>query len=179
MSQESTESRNIPVPFTNMAVSLSGGGYRATTFHLGALSYLDFRKYKDRPLLENVSIVSTISGGTLTGVMYALKLAQGETFADCFHKLYKLLSENNLVDLALEKLNKPAKWKNKYKSRDLINAFSEVYDELFLMKLHSQRCATANKLICRMRYSEPLNLPLACSSDCKKMKAAVASVTVI
>ena len=131
MSQELTESGKIPVPLTNMAVSLSGGGYRATTFHLGALSYLDYRKHKDMPLLENVSIISTISGGTLTGVMYALKLAQGETFTDCFHKLYKLLSENNLVDLALEKLNKPDKWKNKYKTRDLINAFSEVYNEHF------------------------------------------------
>ena len=121
----------IAVPFTNMAVSLSGGGYRATSFHLGALSYLNARTYLDDPLLENVKILSTISGGTLTGVMYALKLAQGQSFLDCYQKLYFLLQDDKLVDLALEKLNATKYWKNKHKNRDLINAFSEVYHELF------------------------------------------------
>lgn len=122
----------IPTPFTNMAVSLSGGGYRATTFHLGALSFLDSIKIKDESsLLENVKIISTISGGTLTGVMYALKLAEGGTFIDCFHKLYELLEEDKLVEQALGKLNHPSRWKNKYKSRDVINAFSEVYNQDF------------------------------------------------
>jgi len=119
------------IPFTNMAVSLSGGGYRATTFHLGSLSYLDSRHYIDGPLLERVKIISTISGGTLTGVMYALKLAQGQTFNDCFEKLYRLLEEDRLVDLALDKLCHPQTWKDNYKTRDMINAFSEVYHEKF------------------------------------------------
>jgi len=114
-----------------MAVSLSGGGYRATTFHLGSLSYLDARDYAEEPLLERVKIISTISGGTLTGVMYALKLAQGQSFSDCFEKLYILLTDDRLVDLALEKLNAPNTWKNSDKTRDLINAFSEVYHEQF------------------------------------------------
>lgn len=131
MEDSTTMIEKVPEPFTNMAVSLSGGGYRATTFHLGTLAYLDYRTHNGKSLLENVTILSTISGGTLTGVMYALKLAQGKTFTDCFSKLYDLLSKNRLVDHALKKLNKPRSWKNKYKTRDVINAFSEVYNEEF------------------------------------------------
>lgn len=121
----------IPTPFTNMAISLSGGGYRATTFHLGALAYLNSRSYEGKTLLENVKIISTISGGTLTGVMYALYLAEGRSFEDAYHKLYELLKKDELVDRAMHKLNYPKKWKNKHKTRDVINAFSEVYNEEF------------------------------------------------
>lgn len=133
------------IPLTNIAVSLSGGGYRATTFHLGALCLLDAieleagnRLIQDEEarkagatLLENVRIISTISGGTLTGVMYALKLAKGGDFKECFFKLYDQLDKDDLVELALDKLNSPGGWKNRYKNRNLINAFSEVYNEHF------------------------------------------------
>jgi len=120
----------IPKPFTNMAVSLSGGGYRATTFHLGALSYLNHAQFNGKSILEEVKIISTISGGTFTGAMYALRLAQGKTFDDCFHDLYEILLKDQLVDLALHKLSNPSKWANPHKSKDLINAFSEVYNEV-------------------------------------------------
>lgn len=114
-----------------MAVSLSGGGYRATTFHLGALSYLNHLQFNGKSVLEEVKIISTISGGTFTGAMYALRLAQGKTYNDCFHDLYVLLREDELVDSALHKLSNPSKWANPHKSKDLINAFSEVYNEVF------------------------------------------------
>ena len=46
-----------------IALSLSGGGFRAATYHLGVLSYLNHLKTKDgTPLLDQVSAVSTISG---------------------------------------------------------------------------------------------------------------------
>jgi predicted acylesterase/phospholipase RssA len=121
----------IPTPFTNIAVSLSGGGYRATTFHLGALAYLNNRSFEGNTLLNNVRIISTISGGTITGVMYSLFLAEEKSFEDCFNWLYELLEKDELVDHALHKLNNPTKWKNKHKTRDVINAFSEVYNEHF------------------------------------------------
>ena len=121
----------VPTPFTNIALSLSGGGYRATTFHLGAMSYLNSKEFKNENLLKNVKVISTISGGTLTGVMYAHKLANKGDYQDCFDSLYHLLTEDNLVEHALHKLSKPKSWKNKHKSRDMINAFSEVYNEEF------------------------------------------------
>ena len=121
----------IPTPFTNMALSLSGGGYRATTFHLGSMSYLHEKRFKGQNLLKNVRIISTISGGTITGVMYAHKLSRKEGFNACFDKIYTLLDKDELVNKALKKLNHPATWKNGYKTRDLINAFAEVYNEDF------------------------------------------------
>ena len=43
------ERNKLPVsPFENIALSLSGGGYRATSFHLGALTYLSSKKWKDK-----------------------------------------------------------------------------------------------------------------------------------
>jgi len=121
----------FPVPFSKIAISLSGGGYRATTFHLGALSLLNELNLGEKRLLDEVNILSTISGGTLTGVMYAQMLAEGKSFEECFDKLYFLLEEDKLVARALHKLNNPKQWTNKHKSRDVINAFSEVYDEYF------------------------------------------------
>lgn len=133
----------LPIPFTNMALSLSGGGYRATAFHLGALSFLDSielevgspgdedKLFDRRTLLENVKILSTISGGTPTGIMYALMLAKGKSFEDCYHKLYELLDEDQLLARTLDKLNHPGSWKNNHKTRDLINAFAEIYHEHF------------------------------------------------
>ncbi len=127
---------NVAQPFTNIAVSLSGGGYRATTFHLGTLSYLNTLEYQGQTLLHRVSVISTISGGTLTGVMYALYAATNRSFDDCYTKLYVLLKEDKLVERALSKLADTSSWKDSHKSKDLINAFAEVYNEYFYEDAH-------------------------------------------
>ena len=64
-------------PLQRIAISCSGGGYRAASFHLGALSYLNRVQFKGKPLLENVKMISTVSGGTLTGIVYALYKQRG------------------------------------------------------------------------------------------------------
>jgi len=52
----------------NIALALSGGGFRATVFHLGVLARL-----AKEDQLENVTYLSTVSGGTLcAGLVYAL-----------------------------------------------------------------------------------------------------------
>ncbi len=51
-----------------MALALSGGGFRATVFHLGVLARL-----AEEDCLEQVTYLSTVSGGTLcAGLVYAL-----------------------------------------------------------------------------------------------------------
>ncbi len=51
-----------------IALALSGGGFRATVYHLGVMA----RLAEDRAL-EDVSFISTVSGGSLcTGLVYAL-----------------------------------------------------------------------------------------------------------
>jgi predicted acylesterase/phospholipase RssA len=50
-------------------VALSGGGFRATFFHLGVL-----RRLAELDLLRHVSVLSTVSGGSILGACYILHL---------------------------------------------------------------------------------------------------------
>lgn len=122
------ESRLPKNPFNTLAVSLSGGGYRAASFHLGLFTYLQSAEWKDTPLLERVRVISTVSGGTFTGVCYASSLAQGKSLDDCYDKLYSLMRDTDLIKEALKKLSDKKTWKGS-KGRSLINAFSLVYFE--------------------------------------------------
>ena len=61
----------------NIGISFSGGGYRAATFHLGILSFLNtIHVSEGKTLLDCVSVMSTVSGATITGLKYMLALAQ-------------------------------------------------------------------------------------------------------
>ncbi|WP_293311074.1 patatin-like phospholipase family protein [Pedobacter sp. UBA5917] len=77
-------------PLNHIALSLSGGGYLAASFHLESMFYLNKVTLKNKPLLENVKMISTVSGGTITGVVYALMMQQKKDF-DTF---YKFLLDN-------------------------------------------------------------------------------------
>jgi predicted patatin/cPLA2 family phospholipase len=63
-------------PFDNIGLCFSGGGFRATFYALGVLSYLNRIEFRQKPLLESVTALSTVSGGTITGVGYALAHAK-------------------------------------------------------------------------------------------------------
>jgi predicted acylesterase/phospholipase RssA len=117
-------------PFHNIALSLSGGGFRATAFHLGVLSYLSTQKWKEISLLERTRILSTVSAGTFTGVKYVASLKRGETIYDCYKKLHAFLAKDDLVDEALFYLADDANW-DKGKQRTLINAFAAMYHKEF------------------------------------------------
>ncbi|MCS3794804.1 patatin-like phospholipase family protein [Niastella sp. OAS944] len=118
-------------PLEKIALSCSGGGYRAASFHLGAMSYLNRLQYNGRPLLENVKMISTVSGGTFTGVVYALHKQRKKSFEEIYHFMLDQLSKLDLVKLGIEKLNPNGKWHNTHKRKNLINAFAELYDEHF------------------------------------------------
>src|SRR2546425_1249227 len=49
-----------------IGLALSGGGSRAMAFHLGCLRALD-----DLGILDRVGVLSTISGGSVIGALYA------------------------------------------------------------------------------------------------------------
>ena len=54
-------------------VSFSGGGFRATLFHLGAISYLNDTKLEDgTPLISKVTNICGVSGGSIFGAYVAL-----------------------------------------------------------------------------------------------------------
>jgi NTE family protein len=50
-----------------IGLALSGGGYRATAFHLGTM-----KKLHELNILPKVDVISTISGGSITGAAWAL-----------------------------------------------------------------------------------------------------------
>ena len=58
-----------------LGLSLAGGGFRASLFHVGVLW-----RMAELDLLRHVEVISTVSGGSITGALYALlfKEAVGE-----------------------------------------------------------------------------------------------------
>ncbi|UOQ69882.1 patatin-like phospholipase family protein [Hymenobacter volaticus] len=56
-------------------LALSGGGYRAAAFHLGTL-----KKLHELGLLSSIEVISTISGGSITGAAYCLHEGNFEEF---------------------------------------------------------------------------------------------------
>ncbi len=121
-------------PFNNIAVSLSGGGFRATAFHLGVLTYLSSKKFMNVSLLERTRVISTVSAGTFVGVKYATTLKKGGTIEDCYKSLYAFICECDLVAEGLKYLSEDKNWQNDRK-RTLINAFASVYHDKFESEL--------------------------------------------
>lgn len=120
-------------PFKKLALSLSGGGFRAAAYSLGAMSYLNRLKYTDdetgeRTILDNVEFVASASGGTFTGLLYTTHIQKGLKFEYTYHKLLDFLNGQVLLENVLQRVNDETKWKND-KSRNLINAFACIYDE--------------------------------------------------
>lgn len=112
-----------------IGLTFSGGGYRAACFHLGALSYLDSVKVEGQhTLLEYVTTLSTISGGTITGLRYMLGISRGESVQSIARDLYDFLLNTDLVTSALDNLSHYEK--SHYPS--LIRTMSGIYNkELF------------------------------------------------
>ena len=54
-----------------LGVALSGGGFRAAFFHIGVLA-----RMAELDLLRQVESLSTVSGGSIIGVLYYLRLKQ-------------------------------------------------------------------------------------------------------
>ena len=59
----------------DVGLALSGGGSRAIAFHLGCL-----RALRDMELLEHIDTISTVSGGSVIGAMYAAHEGRFEAF---------------------------------------------------------------------------------------------------
>ena len=89
-----------------IGMAFSGGGYRAATFDLGSLSFLNSVKLDDgRTLLDCVVALSSVSGGTITALKYMLAKAKGQTVDDMVKELYGFLCKEDLVTGALQQLS--------------------------------------------------------------------------
>lgn len=81
-----------------IALALSGGGSRAMAFHLGCL-----RALHDRGVLERVSILSSISGGSVIGALYSYRPELG--FPEFEQETKNALRKGFKRDILLHLLN--------------------------------------------------------------------------
>lgn len=93
-----------------IAIALSGGGYRAATFHLGTL-----RSLAEAGLFEQVTFISSVSGGSLvTGLIYALNENRWPTSRQFLDSIYdralEVLRTSNLEKGILLGLLRPDVW---------------------------------------------------------------------
>lgn len=80
----------MPSPTLNrIGIALSGGGYRATAFHLGTL-----KKLHEMEILGSVDVISTISGGSITGACYCSHEGDFDSF---YNNLYAGLQKKNVI----------------------------------------------------------------------------------
>jgi predicted acylesterase/phospholipase RssA len=114
-------------PLGPLAVSLSGGGYRAAAFHLGTLRFLN-----RADLLRDVVGLSTVSGGTICGMAWVVSALDGKPFTEFYTEFSSYLRQTNVIQQALEGLtgdrdHGSSEWAS------LIRSASDVYarPELF------------------------------------------------
>ncbi len=115
-------------PILNIALAFSGGGYRAAGFNLGVLTYMDRIKIENTSLLQYVSILSTVSGGTITGSRYAIGIKKGESLQEIYNSIYSFMKDIDLISLGLERLISDKGW-DEQRIKNLINAFADTYDK--------------------------------------------------
>lgn len=114
----------------NIALSFSGGGFRAASFSLGCLSYLEQLEFNNEPFMDLVKFGSSASGGTITLLSYSVAKRKSTSFKDYFNWMVNdVLHGENLVNLVFEIMRSSKEWSSRPdKSRNLINAFSIAYD---------------------------------------------------
>jgi predicted acylesterase/phospholipase RssA len=146
-----TPTQNDFTPFQSIGLCFSGGGYRASAFALGVLSYLHRVTLNDKPLLQNVDALSTVSGGTLTGMAYAVAQANNLSFDQFYKSFYQFMQHDKLTETAINFLKDDALWKNNHKKRSLINSFALAYEKLLVQgtfELFNEQSPSHVKQVC-------------------------------
>jgi len=109
----------------NIGMTFSGGGYRAATFDLGTLSFLNSITLDDgRTLLDCVSALTSVSGGTIPAMKYMLARARGQDVDDMVKELFGFLCNEDLMTHALQRLS------DEKANRDVssIKIMADIYD---------------------------------------------------
>lgn len=133
-------------PFGEMALALSGGGFRAASFTLGCLSYLNRIIFKGAPMLKRVKFISSASGGSITNIYYALCSSEGKKFEDFFGELFNFMEGDAAIAKAFDNLQSDEPWKERPdKGRNLINAFAVTYDKMLFNEKQLDAIATLEK----------------------------------
>lgn len=132
MKKQVPQSPSLPVlpnGIEKIALSFSGGGFRAAAFTLGCASYLNHLQYRNEPLLHKVKFISSASGGSITNMAICSMLREGKNFDAIYAHLKQQMKGTDLMDEVFRILADNSEWKERPdKSRNLINAFAMAYD---------------------------------------------------
>ena len=115
-----------------IGLALSGGGTRASSYHLGVLAYLHHLGW-----LERVERLSSVSGGTFIGVTLTYHLASraaegnnnDDPFADYFAWLYGLSQQAYLFERGFDALAE-GRARRPSGRQELLTSMSVAYDEV-------------------------------------------------
>ena len=124
----------------SIGVCLSGGGFRAAAFHLGALAYL-----QRVDLLKRVTTLSTVSGGTITGAMYAVSRLEQLPFIEFYKQYYETLEKQQhadhdpLIKQGLRYLGSGDATDSLSARRNLIASMAEAYSQHLFIHGQQQR----------------------------------------
>src|SRR5438067_3951731 len=67
--EAATASAPAPARKFRIGLALSGGGFRASIFHLGVI-----RRLEELGIMKDVDVVSTVSGGSIIGAYYLCEM---------------------------------------------------------------------------------------------------------
>ncbi len=122
---------------TKLGLALSGGGFRASFFHLGVLAQL-----AEMGLLRHVEVISAVSGGSIIAALYYLhlkKLLESKPDAEILDEDYIALVQTLSADFlrATEKnlrmrtfADFRANWKMRRPDYSRSDRIADLYDEL-------------------------------------------------
>ena len=111
----------------HIGMSFSGGGYRAATFDLGGLSLLNALKIdENKTLLDCVTALTSVSGGTITALKYMLARARGQDVNAMVAELFSFLCDEDLVVRAMKGLSQERANRN----ASAIKIMAGIYDEV-------------------------------------------------
>jgi len=134
-------------PFGEIALALSGGGFRAAAFSLGAISYLNRVWMADESdtLLKHVTFITSTSGGSLTNAYYSCSLFKpGFSFDTFYGNMKTFMNGEDLLNRVFDIMTDAKRWNETGKQTDaatglqrevqkthnLINSFAKAYDEM-------------------------------------------------
>jgi hypothetical protein len=120
----------LPNGINHIALSFSGGGFRAATYCLGCCSYLYRLPYGKDTMFSKVRFISSVSGGSITALAMVSMLNQGKDFEAIYDHILTAITGEKLIKKAFEILESDQYWSDRpNKKRNLINSFSIAYDE--------------------------------------------------
>jgi NTE family protein len=105
---------------SKIGLALSGGGVRASAFHMGALRYL-----ATNDLIKNVTFLSTVSGGSLvTGLLISKSRgtwpADLQSFEKAAAEVKAVLTTKNLQRSALLRMLNPWNWRHIFSRANVV-----------------------------------------------------------